>query len=63
MPDAAKVTVWVPLAPKVPVQLGSFPEGVQEVALMVDQVSEVEPPTATVAAPSVRVGTASAVFA
>jgi hypothetical protein len=60
VPAAVRVTVWLPFAANAPVQL---PDAVQPVALMVDQVSVVEPPTATVDEPRDMAGTASAVFA
>jgi hypothetical protein len=59
-PGPETVTVWLPLAAKFPLQL---PEAMQLVALIVDQVSVVEPPTATVYAPNVSAGTANAVSA
>jgi hypothetical protein len=60
VPDVDKVTVWLPLAANVPLQA---PEAVHEVALIVDHVRVVEPPSATVGAASDMAGTASAVVA
>jgi hypothetical protein len=60
VPAAVTVTVWLPFAANTPLQL---PDAVQPVALMVDQVSVVEPPTATVDEPRDIAGTANAVSA
>jgi hypothetical protein len=59
-PDVVKVTVWVPLAAKAPLQA---PDAVHDVALIVDHVRVVEPRSATVGAASDMAGTASAVVA
>ena len=60
VPAAVTVTVWLPFAANAPDQL---PDAVQAVALMVDQVSVVEPPTATVDEPRDMAGIANAVSA
>lgn len=54
------VTVWLPFGANVPLQL---PDAVHVVALIVDQVIVVEPPTARLDDPNDSVGKTRTVFA
>jgi len=54
------VTVWLPFAANVPLQL---PDAVHAVALIVDHVIVVDPPSATLGDPNDSVGATRTVFA
>lgn len=60
VPDPEMVTVWLPLDANVPVQP---PDAVHAVALIVDQVIVVEPPSATLDDPNDSIGKTRTVFA